>query len=47
MQTRQEDEGHRVDASWWARGHQVGSTDPTLLCLGCKDENGQKRSKNS
>ena len=34
MQTRQEDAGHLVDAGWWARGHQVGLTDPTLVCLG-------------
>ena len=34
MQTKQEDVGHHVDAGWWARGHQVGSTDPTLVCLG-------------
>ena len=34
MQTRQEDAGHHVDAGWWARGHQVGSTDPTLVCPG-------------
>jgi len=34
MQTRQEDAGHRVDAGWWARDHQVGSTNPTLVCLG-------------
>jgi len=34
MQTRQEDAGHRVDAGWWAWGHQERSTDPTLLCPG-------------
>ena len=34
MQTRQEDAGHHFDAGWWAQGHQVGSTNPTLVCLG-------------
>jgi len=34
MQTRQEDAGHRVDAGWWAQGHQEGSTEATLVCPG-------------